>query len=210
MQAGIQYWHTSERIEIIHYSQAALSYPMHTHTNHMMLGYVTDGSCWIKENGRECRYDTGDFFCVLPDIPHALRPDEEEPYSMISLCIRMEKEICEEKIIAGNPYQLQDAILQEPEKAFPIEDMARRVCISPYYMIRRFKDVCGLTPHQFQIQCRIRKAQKLLEEGKSVTEVAYETGFCDQSHFDRCFRKLVQLTPSEYRKAVRHPENERR
>ena len=74
--------------------------------------------------------------------------------------------------------------------------------MSPYHMIRQFKSFCGLTPHQFQIQCRVRKAQKILEEGKSVTEAAYAAGFCDQSHFDRCFQRIVRLTPSEYRQAL--------
>ncbi|MDE7404115.1 MAG: AraC family transcriptional regulator, partial [Lachnospiraceae bacterium] len=79
----------------------------------------------------------------------------------------------------------------------------RRISISPYHMIRKFKAVCGLTPHQFQIQCRVRMAQRLLEEGKSVTEAAYAAGFCDQSHFDRCFRKAVRLTPNEYKQSVK-------
>ena len=48
------------------------------------------------------------------------------------------------------------------------------------------------------MQCRGRKAQGLLAEGRSATEAAYEAGFCDQSHLDRCFRRIVRLTPSEY------------
>ncbi len=70
-------------------------------------------------------------------------------------------------------------------------------------MIRRFRKAFGLTPHQFQIQCRVRKAQKLLEEEKSISRVTYESGFSDQSHLDRCFRKLVGLTPVQYRALLR-------
>ena len=70
-------------------------------------------------------------------------------------------------------------------------------------MIRRFRKAFGLTPHQFQIQCRVRKAQKLLEEEKSISRVTYDTGFSDQSHLDRCFHKLVGLTPAQYRDAAR-------
>ena len=91
----------------------------------------------------------------------------------------------------------------EPEKVFTVEQMAARICVSPYHMIRQFRAVCGLTPHQFQIQCRVRKAQRLLGEGRSVTETAYAAGFCDQSHFDRCFGKIVRLTPKEYQKCLR-------
>lgn len=99
--------------------------------------------------------------------------------------------------------KIKQIISDAPEHVFFIEDMARSIGLSPFYMIRSFKAVCGLTPHQFQIQCRVRKAQKLLEQGKSVTEAAYATGFCDQSHFDRCFHKVVRLTPSEYKQSVK-------
>ena len=69
-------------------------------------------------------------------------------------------------------------------------------------MIRKFKKAFGLTPHQFQIQCKVRKAQKLLETTKSIPEVAYEAGFCDQSHLDRCFQKIVGMTPRQYQDAL--------
>lgn len=95
--------------------------------------------------------------------------------------------------------KLKKRILDTPEDVFLVEDMAQSIGMSPYHMIRQFKAACGLTPHQFQIQCRVRKGQKLLEEGKSVTEAAYATGFCDQSHFDRCFQRIVRLTPSAYK-----------
>lgn len=54
---------------------------------------------------------------------------------------------------------------------------------------------------EFQIQCKVRKAQKLLEKEKRVCEVTYDAGFCDQSHLDRCFQKIVGLTPKEYKEA---------
>lgn len=110
----------------------------------------------------------------------------------------------EEGDVISYTKRLKQLILDEPEKVLRIEDMAQNIGMSPYHMIRKFKTACGLTPHQFQIQCRIRKAQKLLEKEKRVTEVAYATGFCDQSHFDRCFHKIVRLTPSEYKQSVKH------
>ena len=81
--------------------------------------------------------------------------------------------------------------------------MAKDTNISPFHLIRKFKKMYGLTPHQFQIQCKVRKAQKLLEEEKSVCEVTYDAGFCDQSHLDRCFQKIVGLTPKEYKDAAK-------
>ncbi len=63
-------------------------------------------------------------------------------------------------------------------------------------------EVSGLTPHKFQIQCRIRKAQKLLLNGENIVNVSVAVGFYDQSHFDKYFRKIVGMTPKDYIKSV--------
>lgn len=86
-----------------------------------------------------------------------------------------------------------------PETKLSIEEMAHAALTSKYYFIRRFKQTVGLTPHQFQIQNRIRKAQRLICETNTITEAALTTGFCDQSHFIKQFEKLVGLTPSAYK-----------
>lgn len=88
-----------------------------------------------------------------------------------------------------------------PELKCSLDDMAETVFMSKYNLIRTFKREVGLTPHQFQIQNRIRKAQRLLEASATIAEVASATGFCDQSHFIRHFGKIVGLTPTDYRLA---------
>lgn len=86
-----------------------------------------------------------------------------------------------------------------PEIKLSIDEMAHSLYISKYHFIRSFKQAVGLTPHQFQIQNRIRKAQHLLNNADSITEVALTTGFCDQSHFIKHFEKYVGLTPTVYK-----------
>ncbi len=88
-----------------------------------------------------------------------------------------------------------------PEIKYSLDDMADTAFISKYHLIRTFKHEIGLTPHQFQIQNRIRKAQRLLETSVTIAEAALATGFCDQSHFIRHFKKIVGLTPADYRLA---------
>ena len=90
-----------------------------------------------------------------------------------------------------------------PEKKLSIDEMAQSAYISKYHFIRSFKQVVGLTPHQFQIQNRIRKAQHMLNDIDSITEVALTTGFCDQSHFIKQFEKYVGLTPTVYKTSCR-------
>ncbi|MDD4844663.1 MAG: helix-turn-helix domain-containing protein [Anaerotignum sp.] len=106
--------------------------------------------------------------------------------------------------------QAKNLLGKAPENPFPIQQLSKQVFVSQYYLIRTFKKQFGLTPHQFQMQNRIRKAQHLLLQNKTITEVALSTGFSDQSHFDRWFRKILGITPSEYIQAQKHllpPEN---
>ena len=93
---------------------------------------------------------------------------------------------------------ISNRIIRHPEQELTINDLADDIFISKYHFIRKFKNCIGMTPHQFQIQNRIRKSQKLLNDEKSVVEVSYEMGFYDQSHFDKSFYKIVGISPTEY------------
>ncbi len=86
-----------------------------------------------------------------------------------------------------------------PECKLTVGEMAQNVFLSKYHFIRSFKAEVGLTPHQFQIQNRIRKAQRLIHETGTITEVALAMGFCDQSHFIKQFEKYVGLPPLAYK-----------
>ena len=93
---------------------------------------------------------------------------------------------------------LTDKISSHPEQELSIETLAADSDVSKYYLIRKFKSSIGMTPHQFCIQNRIRKSQGLLDEEKTVSRIAAEMGFYDQSHFDKAFQKIVGISPSEY------------
>lgn len=98
---------------------------------------------------------------------------------------------------------LRSQLEYSPERQLSLEEMSRISHISKYHFIRTFKQVIGLTPHQFQIQNRIRKAQHMLQGVEPLTEVALTTGFCDQSHFIKHFEKYLGLAPSAYRHSCR-------
>ncbi len=93
---------------------------------------------------------------------------------------------------------LADRITSHPEYELPIETLAADIFVSKYYLIKKFKRIVGMTPHQFCIQNRIRKAQSLLDAEQVICGVAAEMGFYDQSHFDKAFQKIVGISPSEY------------
>lgn len=92
----------------------------------------------------------------------------------------------------------RNKIQQFPEYDNTIEQFADEIYVSKYHYIRRFKELSGLTPHKFQIQSRIRKSQKLLISKNSIADISLIVGFYDQSHFDKYFKKIVGISPTEY------------
>ena len=197
----VTYSKKNDDIECVRYEESRKTYLPHTHPNHLMIGYIEEGRVCITIDGESGIYAQGDEFRIMPNVLHEIKPADENTYSMVVMCIKAEAVVDDE-----NLKELQNAIMEKPEHLYLIEEMAEDSQISPYHMIRKFKRAFGLTPHQFQIQCKVRKAQKLLETTKSIPEGAYEAGFCDQSHLDRCFQKIVGMTPSQYQDAVKNDD----
>ena len=70
--------------------------------------------------------------------------------------------------------------------------------ISPYHFLRLFKQRMGITPHQYILRSRIEKVKYLLQHSDfSIADIAMRTGFSDQSHLTRCFKRMVGVTPKK-------------
>jgi AraC-like DNA-binding protein len=80
-----------------------------------------------------------------------------------------------------------------------LDRLAHIANVSPYHLHRLFCQEVGLPPHQYQTQVRVAHARALLAKGLPISQVALETGFADQSHLTRHFKRLVQVTPGRYR-----------
>jgi transcriptional regulator GlxA family with amidase domain len=81
------------------------------------------------------------------------------------------------------------------------DDIADGIGMDRYAFGRRFKLTTGITPHQYVIRCRIRKAMKLLADGRSsLADIALEVGCSCQSHFTTLFRDHVGTTPGKFRR----------
>ena len=85
-----------------------------------------------------------------------------------------------------------------------LEDIARSVYLSPTYLCRLFKRKMGVTIMQFYTTLRIDKCKDLLTATDlPLSEIAQETGFGDQSHFTKVFKRTVGMTPLAYRRKAR-------
>ena len=81
-----------------------------------------------------------------------------------------------------------------------LDTLASIVHLSPYHFARLFKQSTGVPPHEYVIRQRVGKSQDLLRSGRlTVGEVAQVVGFSDHSKLDRHFKRLVGVTPLQFR-----------
>lgn len=100
--------------------------------------------------------------------------------------------------------ELLQALAEHPEREFPREEMAQRLCVSESTLQRLFRSRTGYSPHGYLMQLRLKKAAALLLESElSVGEVAAEAGFSDSNYFCRRFRSYAKCPPLEFRRRNR-------
>jgi len=100
----------------------------------------------------------------------------------------------------GKMQELAQWIESQAEHPLPLLHLARLACMSPYHLLREFKRVMGITPHQFVLSLRMRlAARRLRHSSDPVLEVALDSGFSDLSEFNRRFRRVLGVTPRTYR-----------
>jgi AraC family transcriptional regulator len=96
--------------------------------------------------------------------------------------------------------------IEEHLNASPtLEELAAVARLSVYHFARQFKAATGLPPYQYVILRRVERAKQLLqaETGLSLAEVAVHAGFSDQSHLSHHFKRLVGVTPGQFRVPAR-------
>lgn len=82
--------------------------------------------------------------------------------------------------------------------AVKLDDLSNECGLSPFHLIRSFRDAIGMTPHAYLMQVRANRARAMLVEGDPISSVAYRCGFVDQSHLTRTFKRIFGVTPGVY------------
>src|SRR6185437_7116100 len=84
-------------------------------------------------------------------------------------------------------------------EAIDLESAAAEVGLSRFHFLRLFTRVLGVTPHQYLVRARLRRAARLLaEDERPITVVAYDVGFGDLSNFVRTFHRAARVSPRDF------------
>lgn len=93
---------------------------------------------------------------------------------------------------------LDDDVLLNPS----LEMLAHEAGLSRFQTLRAFTRATGFTPHAYLISQRTRHARQMILEGTGLADAAAASGFADQSHMTREFRKRYGFTPAVLRQAI--------
>lgn len=99
------------------------------------------------------------------------------------------------------PAQMQKILDEIGERFAEITgaaDLAERFFISPSTLNRWFFKYLHVSPKAYLVGVRLSAAKRMLDEGKSVTSVCFDCGYCDSSHFIRAFKNKFSITPGRY------------
>lgn len=83
-----------------------------------------------------------------------------------------------------------------------LDQLSQLVNLNPHYLVRAFQKATGIPPHAYHVQIRLQQAKALLSHGMKLSDVALDTGFTDQSHLTRHFKKAVGVTPGVFQRQV--------
>jgi AraC-like DNA-binding protein len=90
------------------------------------------------------------------------------------------------------------------DEPIDLDRTAAQSGLTAFHFLRLFSAVLGVTPHQYLVRCRLRRAARLLaQDGGSVTDVGLAVGFNDLSNFVRTFHRAAGVSPGGFRRAAR-------
>ncbi len=100
--------------------------------------------------------------------------------------------------------QIKSIIHRSPERFFGNKELADRVGVSVKTAENRFKEVCGITIHQYILKFKVEQAVSYFKNfpDMQIKEVAYNLGFYDEYHFSKQFSRIIGCSPSAFKRGL--------
>lgn len=156
----------------------------------------------------------------LPPLPrvagifHGLAADGDEGFALeeaaLAIVAQVQRALVDGEAPAALPRQDERAraaahcIETRSAEVLTLDEVAEVAGLSPFHLLRVFRQAIGVTPHQYLMRMRLMHALRLLRDTRQpVTEVAYDTGWADLSNFNKAFRREFGCSPRRLRSADR-------
>lgn len=147
------------------------------------------------------------FLYILQD-KHSVSEIFEEYFRTIHLLEKDYSELSsldEDRNMKQKVYELKFFIDNNFDKDIRLTDIANKLYVSDQYLSRSFSNEIGMPMNEYLIRKRLEKVRKdLLETEKSITNIAFSAGFSNINSFNRLFKKYQGVTPSDFRKEIKH------
>lgn len=101
-------------------------------------------------------------------------------------------------------WRVRDYLAEHYAEAVTLDELATLAGLSPFHLLRAFSAAIGVPPHAYLTQVRVARSKALLAAGLPIAEVATLTGFVDQSHLTRHFKRIVGVAPGQYVRGSLH------
>ncbi|HIS56877.1 MAG TPA: AraC family transcriptional regulator [Candidatus Fimimorpha excrementavium] len=131
--------------------------------------------------------------CSAEDVSSLLR---EAKFEYTALTAQRRNESARNLLVEG----CKNYICQNMHRKIEVNEIAKRLHVTPGYLSKVFRDVTGMTVMQYMMKEKTDHCGNLLKYSRySFEEIAYYFGFCSQSHFGQVFKKWTGMTPRQFR-----------
>jgi len=103
----------------------------------------------------------------------------------------------------GMVAKAQQLLADQLHQSVALETLGDELGLSKFHLLRAFQKETGLSPRQWAMQLRTRRAKAMLRAGMAASQVAHALGFADQSHLNRHFRAAYGITPGRYQSVLK-------
>lgn len=178
--------------------------------------YIEFGPGWLKKYGLEGDMP-GSIRCIKDPFIKAMvnrlyfetaRQDQFSEMASESLLLEIlgkisGKQATPQTRVPGWVAKVESIIHDEPPQKMTLSYLAEEAGIHPVHLSRNFRNYFHTNLGRYIRTIKVQQATLLLFKDISLTEIAYQSGFFDQSHFIRCFKERYKITPKAFRKIIR-------
>lgn len=100
--------------------------------------------------------------------------------------------------------KVKELINDNPLANISLDKLSMEFSLHPNYIVRKFKEVTGFKLSEYLTKIRLEESiRQLINNEENITSIALESGFYDQSHFNKNFKKQITTTPYHFRKIIK-------